>query len=279
MSKRRVSRTTIVDFNDIHRYTSKMNYIITMIFTFCFSFQLMASNKPYIISGFDDVLRQAENTGLIKAAIKILEPDATFAGMPELYRVISVEEQNPKFVLVSAISHWFDGRIERLLTEAHYPEHRRYLRNWLTEWSIEKFKIDRIKEIIAERPDRNFIVIFDNSDASLELANSLSTLYPKEIKAIYLRQVVNKKLPQSATSFYTAFDIALSEYTAGRMTMDEVVEVAAAILLEKNPNMLFPSYAFCPISYSPCDQKFEKQDLCLKIEEHVQTICLNRGKM
>ncbi len=39
-----------------------------------------AVEKPYIISGFDDVLRQAENTGLLKASLQIFEKDKTFVG-------------------------------------------------------------------------------------------------------------------------------------------------------------------------------------------------------
>ena len=37
-----------------------------------------AVEKPYIISGFDDVLRQSENTGLFNAAIKLFAKDETF---------------------------------------------------------------------------------------------------------------------------------------------------------------------------------------------------------
>ena len=58
---------------------------IAFILTLLLSVQLGANEKPLIISGFDDVLRQAENTSLLKATIKIFEEDKTFSGMPELY--------------------------------------------------------------------------------------------------------------------------------------------------------------------------------------------------
>ena len=131
-----------------------------------FALDLRASEQPFVISGFDDVLRQAENTGLIKSALKILEEDRTFTGMPELYKALTHEEPSPRFVIVSAISNWFGNRIERFLTSAQFPSNKRYLRNWLTEWSIEKFKIEKIREVLQEKPNRKFIVIFDNSEAS-----------------------------------------------------------------------------------------------------------------
>ncbi len=238
---------------------------------------LRASEKPVIISGFDDVIRQAENTGILKAAIKILEKDKTFSGMPELYETLSKQEAAPHFIIVSAISTWFDSRIDRFLFETQFPPHRRYLRNWLTQWSIEDFKITRIKEVISERLGRKFIVIFDNSDASLVLANKLHEQFPNQIVAIYLRQVVKKNLPDGATSFFTAFDIALAEFAADRMTAQEVERVGDAILKEKRTDMLFPPYAICPQSYNSCKGMPPGiLPVCEKVQVHVQSLCQRR---
>jgi phosphatidate phosphatase APP1 len=240
---------------------------------FC-STHAQAVERPYIISGFDDVLRQAENTGLIKAALKILEEDKTFTGMSKLYQVISQEESAPRFVLVSAISHWFDGRIADFLGKTHYPAHERYLRNWLTQWSIGNFKIDRIKDIIAARPEHKFIVIFDNSDASLEMATTLKTTFPDKILAVYLRRVVEKKSPPEAQDFFTAFDIALLEQIQGRLSFEDVYQVAQTILQESERAMLFPDYALCPKDYNPCESTTkESLELCFKVQTHIQGLC------
>lgn len=234
-----------------------------------------ATETPYIISGFDDVLRQAENTGLIKAALKIFEPDKTFTGMPQLYQEISRQEKEPHFVLVSAISHWFDGRIEKFLSETNYPGHKRYLRNWLTEWSISGFKVSKIDEIIKGHSGRDFIVIFDNSDPSLAMATELTQRYP-QIRKVYLRMVVEKELPRQATGFYTAFDIALREYEDNRLEAPVVERVAHIILGEKKREMLFPDYALCPKKYRPCEGTtfFEsQQEVCLALQHHVERLC------
>ena len=234
-----------------------------------------ATETPYIISGFDDVLRQAENTGLIKAALKIFEPDKTFTGMPELYQEISRQEKEPHFVLVSAISHWFDGRIEKFLSETNYPPHKRYLRNWLTEWSISGFKISKIDEIIKGHSGREFIVIFDNSDPSLAMATELAQRYP-QIRKVYLRMVVEKKLPQEATSFYSAFDIALREFEDKRLEAQVVERIAQIILGEKKREMLFPDYALCPNNYRPCEGTAfltSHGEVCLALQLHVERLC------
>lgn len=244
------------------------------IFGFLFGVSLEASEKPYIISGFDDVLRQAENTGLLKASKKILEEDNTFTGMPELYQVISGLESFPNFALVSGISSWFDGRIDGFLLRSHYPSNIRYLRNWFTQWSIEDFKMGKIREILKQRPQRSFIVIFDNSDPSLSIVNKIRTEFPGKFLAIYLRQVVDKKIPKSAIEFYTAFDIAFSEYKFGRLDDKDVIKVGQAILSENNVEMLIPYYAACPTFSNSCDtQNFKVSDMCTKVRNHIASLC------
>ncbi len=238
---------------------------------------LHAAEKPFIISGFDDVLRQAENTGFLKSAIKILEKDRVFSGMPELYSTISKQESAPQFVIVSAIAIWFDQRIDNFLKESGFPVHRRYLRNWLTQWSIEDFKMQSIHEIVSQRPSRKFIVIFDNSDASLLLANQLRQQFSNQIEAIYLRKVIEKKLPAETIAFFTAFDIALHEHLSGRLGTSEVETVGNAILKEQEPTRLFPAYSICPRSYDPCKQVDASIfKICQKVQAHIQDLCQRR---
>ena len=233
-----------------------------------------ATEKPYIISGFDDVLRQAENTGLIKSAIKIFEVDATFSGMSELYVSLSMNQLNPKFTLVSGISTWFDGRIENFLTKSKFPTRQMYLRNWLTEWSIENFKIDKMQKILIDHPDQKFIVIFDNSQASLILAKQIQKKFSGKILAIYLHQVIEKDIPAGAVKYYSAFDIALNEYKNQRMSIEEVNSVAKAITNEKHTDMLFPNYAVCPVNYDPCAVADDKiKSICTDVRIHIQTLC------
>jgi phosphatidate phosphatase APP1 len=252
-----------------------MNKILSLCVLLFLSISAMANSRPYIISGFDDVLRQAENTGLFKAALKILEKDKTFAGMPELYSEISKEETNPKFVLVSGISSWFTGRIEDFLKSSGYPKNELYLRSWLTQWFVEDFKIDRMKEIMVKISNRQFIIIFDNSDASIGLSKKIYEQFGEKVHIVYLRQVVEKETPQNAKSFYTAFDIAYNEYVSGRMSASEITRVGEAVVKEKKLELLFPSYALCPKTYNPCriDAGVEILAICALIKNHVESIC------
>jgi phosphatidate phosphatase APP1 len=252
----------------------RFHTVYLFILILLFIFNLKAAEKPYIISGFDDVLRQAENTGIVRVTIKILETDKTFSGMPELYEIISEQEAAPKFIIVSGISTWFDARIDRFLHENKFPPYRKYLRNWLTQRSIEDFKITNIKQVITERRGRKFIVILDNSDASVALTKKLHEKFPNQILAIYLRKVVETSIPATATSFYTAFDIALAEFAANRMTTDQVEIVGKAILNEQQKAMLFPNYSICPKNNNACDNISPAiLAVCKKVQIHIESLC------
>ncbi len=261
----------------IHQITQIIPAVSLIVLINFFAVTLWAIEKPYIISGFDDVLRQAENTGLVKAALKILEPDKTFSGMPELYTIISKQEAQPKFTLISGISSWFDGRIEGFLSSSRFPTHRRYLRNWLTQWFIEDFKISTMNAVISALPHRKFIVIFDNSDASLALASKLHQQFPNRIHAIYLRHVVEKDIPAAAIYFFTAFDIAISEFKAGRMNTNEVEIIGNAVLNENDASMLFPAYSLCPRNYTICQTATASVlAICENVQAHVRSLCQKR---
>lgn len=257
-----------------------MRYLISCILLLSFTANAQTT-RPVLISGFDDVLRQAENTGLTKSAIKILEKDKTFAGMPELYQAITQDETMPvKFTLVSGIATWFESRIGKFLAEAHYPKAELSLRNWLTQWSIEKFKVKNLEKIFAAHPGRSFIVVFDNSAPSLQIAETIRTNYSDKIKEVYLHEVTFRDQQQQGTvNYITALDIALNEMNYGRLNAADIEKVAQAILKEQTPELIIPSYAHCPTDYTPCSSATaETEVICHQVQAKITDICKARKK-
>lgn len=230
--------------------------------------------KPVLISGFDDVLRQAGNTGLVRAGLKLLSSDATYTGMPQLYHVLTAEESgHPRFFLVSAIAALFRRRIERFLAASGYPSFHPYLSNWITDWPIARFKMDRVRQVLAQRPGRPFIAVFDNSRPSIVLADRLFDAFPGTLAAVYLRQTVQRDVPRRATGFFTAFDIAWHEYRAGRLNPAELDDVARPILAETDAGNLIPSYAHCPQEYEPCPGGEVSPEVCTAVRNKVRSLC------
>ena len=256
-------------------YKNLLGVAVYLVASWCFSAQLSPIAKPHIISGLDDVLRQAENTGILKSALKLFEADKTFAGMPEFYQLMAAGAPEPKITLISAISTVFQNRIECFLLSNGFPASKFYFRSWLFQWGITDFKMNTIDQIIRQNPEKRFIVILDNSSASINFTLRIQKTYPEKVSAVYLRQVVLKPVPEKASPFYTAFDIAINEYTYGRLSFADVQATAAAILKVSEKSLIFPDYAQCPKDYEPCKgASKDSAQLCQTMKNFVRTLCL-----
>jgi hypothetical protein len=230
-----------------------------------------------LVSGLDDVLRQADNTGLLRAGRRLLQPDDTYAGMPELYRAMTCATSDPAFVVVSAISRVFTGRAERLLVRSGYPPAELQFRRWLLDWSPRRFKRERIAALLAQDPSRRVVFVFDNSDTSVALSHDLLADHGARVAAIYLRETVARDHPRGVTPFVTAFDIAAHEVAAGRLNADDASRVAEAVLVEADPRRVIPDYSHCPASLPPCElREARMRRQCDRVRDRVLKICAGR---
>jgi len=233
--------------------------------------------KPVLISGYDDVLRQANNTGILRSAKRLFAKDETFAGMPELYRILAERDSNTGFVVVSATSSMFAAGAGEFLKEAGYPSSMLYFRSWLTQWSAEKFKHAQIEQLMSARPGRKFVFVLDNSATSIDLSGRLLREHAASVSVIYLRETVQRSAIPSTVSFITSFDIAANEFAEGRVKEDELVQVAMAIVAEQQSFRIVPEYSHCPVDYDPCNRMEPKMSgKCADVRLKVRAICESR---
>jgi len=253
-----------------------MRAIFSLILLYISSLSVFASEQDFhLVSGFDDVLKQAENQNLLKAAIRLFQTEKTFTGMPELYQELTKnKKEESKFFLISGTSHWFLESSRKFIESSHYPQAQYFFRNWLTEWSITDFKINSIHSALSSFPEGKMIVIFDNSGASQNLARLIPEKFPGQVLAIYLRQTVQRPETPGAMQFVTAFEVGLEEWKKGRISSFGLDRITQVILNEKNPKKLIPAYAFCPKDYNPCVQA--ELTNCHSVRTKVRAICESR---
>ena len=241
-----------------------------------------SESPPILISGFDDVLRQSENQNLFRAGLRLFSSDRTFAGMTELYTDLSdhvpVGTPTPRFFLVSGITNFLQTRVENFLREAGYPSVEVHTRSWIREWSVETFKVTTIRSILGAR---RMIVIFDDSEPSLEMAHSIPMFFPAQVLGIYLHEIVEHAPVAGARLYVTAFDVALAEHRAGRLSKEAVRKVADAVRAGTVFTDLIPEYAYCPANYNPCgpEELATFANECAAVRERVFNGCVARGRM
>jgi phosphatidate phosphatase APP1 len=232
-----------------------------------------------LITGFDDVLREARNQGALPSLEQFFHHDETFAGMSELYAEITANEPGPvKLNLISGFPSFGKHRVARFLETAHYPHAHLILRNWLRDRSLEDFKIQNVSKILRASPDRPFVVVFDNSQPSLTMATRLLSSFPTQLTGFYLHEVIHRnEAPVPGTELYlTAYDIAKREWTQGHLSSTQAARVAKAIVDEPNSERVIPYYAYCPKDYHPCDGLADldpQSSVCQQLEDRIGTIC------
>jgi hypothetical protein len=135
----------------------------------------------------------------------------------------------------------------------------------------------RFEALLARHPDRNLLVVLDNSDTSIRLGRWLLREHPTRIAAIYLRETVTFEAPPGLTPFVTAFDIARHEHAAGRLTAADARRVADAILAARSDADVIPTYAQCPTAPASCaTAEPDLHDQCERLRERVQHACARR---
>lgn len=238
---------------------------------------LAGACRPVLVSGFDDVMRQADNTGLLRAARRLLSPDLTYAGMPQLYQELTCPDIEPRMYVVSAITASLETRARTFLARAGFPSSQLHFRRWLLQWSQERFKWARIEWLLSRHAGQRFIFVLDDSPTSVRLSRRLLTSHPSRIAAVYLRETVRRELPAGATPFLTAFDIAASELAAGRITSSAAARVAEAVLAASDPHHLIPTYSYCPATRPACSRgEAAVAPQCERVRALVLTICAAR---
>lgn len=231
------------------------------------------SHGQTLVSGLDDVLRQGENTGLLAASLKMLEEDKTYSGMNRLYGLLLHRTKREKFFVLSAMPSWFEGRVADFLKENKFPPVEIKLRNIWWNWSIVNFKMRQLEEMIKVNSE-GVILVLDNSQASIDFAREAKDKFGEKVDKVYLRRTVEKKMPDFSIPFITTFDIALSEMKSGRVSRRDVEQILIDLVTETDDEKLIPSYSYCPVTYSPCDEGIFAN--CPRLSYRIRAICRGR---
>jgi hypothetical protein len=103
------------------------------------------------------------------------------------------------------------------------------------------------------------ILIGDDVDHDPEIYQAIIERFPDRVLAAYIHVVRNRAIPEGLQSYYTAFDLALKEYQAGRMDQTGVHVLAESLLDETAVDFVFPHFAFCPAEESFWQWQFDTE--------------------
>lgn len=196
-----------------------------------------------IVSDFDDTIKITHTTNRFRTVLRGLFAKQAYAGMAELYQEWT--GGNP-FVVLSSSPNAIRGKIGRFLDRHEYPKREVWLRDWFRQKDLLLFKQETLKKLDTWS-DSPVIFIGDDADYDPEVFTKFEASHPGRVLAIYIRRVRGRPLPEGVIPFYSAFEIALSELSAGRLKIPQVSRIGKAILEHRDTDYVVPYFASAPL--------------------------------
>ncbi|MDZ7720082.1 MAG: phosphatase domain-containing protein [Balneolaceae bacterium] len=151
-----------------------------------------------IISDIDDTIIHTDIINKIQMVLNTIRYDSenrvAFEGVPELYRALTVDNENP-LLFVSGSSYNLYEMLDTFCQLNGIPKAPFMLRDlgfgpsqWIRESSY-SFKTKNIKKILEVYDRLSFILIGDSGEQDPEIYLNIHRKYPGRVKAIYIRHV------------------------------------------------------------------------------------------
>ncbi|MBS1963032.1 MAG: DUF2183 domain-containing protein [Bdellovibrionales bacterium] len=202
-----------------------------------------ASPAPFLlVTDFDDTLKISHTTNRFRTVIRGLFAKQAYAGMSELFQEWT--GGNP-FVIISSSPRVIAGKIGRFLDRHGYPAREIWLRDWLKQKDIRRYKLESLRKLEA-RPEKGFIFVGDDAEYDPEVFAGFRERNPDRTLAIYIRRMRGRPLPDGVIPFHSALEIALAELEAGRLKIPQVSRVGKAIVDHGDPDQIIPYFASSP---------------------------------
>ena len=202
-----------------------------------------SASQFLLVSDFDDTLKISHTTNRLRTVFRGLFTKHAYAGMAELFQEWS---SGHPFVILSSSPRVIEGKIGRFLDRHGYPKREIWLRDWLRQKDIRRYKYDSLLKLEA-RPESAFIFIGDDAEYDPEVFAEFRDRNPTRTLAIYIRRMRGRPLPDGVVAFHSALEIALSELEAGRLKVPQVSRIGKAILDYGDADHIIPYFASSPI--------------------------------
>jgi hypothetical protein len=152
-----------------------------------------------VVSDIDDTIKVSNVLDQKKLLLSTFtKPFVPVRGAAERYREIA-KQSDSAFHYVSGSPHHLYPVLLSFLREAGFPDGTMHLRdlNWRTELfrrgsSSEAHKLNSIRKLIRDFPQRQFIFYGDSGERDPEIYGQLAREFPKQVLEIHIRDVTKQ---------------------------------------------------------------------------------------
>lgn len=249
----------------------KISLLLVLVFSLSGAFA--SDREVLLISDLDDTIKITETNRPIRMMINGFFTRKAFAGMTELYEHMQSLYVD-RTVVLTASPGLVRGNIEKLLDKYNLYVDQLITRNLRTESDKFAYKYNNVVEQLTAHPNMKAILVGDDSGEDHEIYHKIKEDFPGRVLAIYIRPVKGKILPEGVTKYISSFDIALSEYNAGRLGYTELRDIADLVATHGKDKEIIPKKSYCPKSGSISTEGVE--ELVRVVKDRIVEICSDR---
>lgn len=248
---------------------------LSLIILFLFSQSLFAKNIT-IISDLDDTLKMTNVSNWTQAVRNALFSKKAFGEMPMLLE--EMESYSNDLYILSASPKILNQRVESFLETHKLNPKEVFLRKIISRESKEEYKTSKVEYVLENSEDDKLILIGDNVELDPVVYTKIQKKYPHRIAAIYIHKVEDKEKLAGTIEYNTAYDIALNEYKAKRMSFLQVVNIGQKILFSRDLEKFLPKFVFCPQNESDFNSEIPMlfKLLTSQVRTKIKKYCANR---
>lgn len=210
----------------------------------------LSQAKTLLISDMDDTLKVAHVQDLLSAAVNAFDDKTRFAGMSELYQDLQ-KHAAVEIAYVSRAPEWLmKGTHQKFLANGNFPKGI-YIGRRVNDPSGAEFKLQVIRDLVAEKVPSKLILVGDNGERDAEIYGILAQEFRAQGIEVYqfIRILYDEHFDPSFVAplvaaqvgFVTPVEIALELEKAGVMDAS-VADGLIAYLSRKliKPEAQFP---------------------------------------
>lgn len=237
-----------------------------------------AADSFILVSDVDDTVKVTNVRSFDAGAKSAVASELVFAGMPELYRVLLGENSSAeRLEFLSGSPSILSHKVSELLNDAYFPAHNMTLRGWRELFSSAcNYKAKHMQVMYGASKDK-LLLVGDDTESDPEVYAAFSSQKSTDqVLGIYIHRITGRALPLGSVMFVTAYDIAIKEYVAGRLTEEQVALVGNAVLNSQERTFL-PGFQECPKEYIQIPGLPKSlEELKEAIERRMIALCANR---
>lgn len=235
------------------------------------------SYDTIVISDLDDTIKRTNVDSSGRAIYNAVFTQKVFPGMNDLFD--TMDTYTSGLYVLSNSPNMFRFNIFKLLNKhsinAVEVSTRRLVRDRDGFHYKYNFVVSKIKEL-----DTKVVLLGDDVGEDPEVYEKVMADYPDKVAAIYIHKVNNREIPSGVTPYISVFDIAVKEYQAQRMNLNQAMALGQSVFSDYEIKKILPKYTHCPKkdTFWQSYDVTELNDLIDDIAKKITTFCASTRK-